>query len=284
MRRISCDSWPLCSILILSLSGVGSAQTPQTINIVAVTQSADFSTGLSQPGSLSSIFVTGLQGSQGIIVAMKYPLPNELAGISVWIDSLPAPILAVAFFDGYQQINLQVPWEARFPPKVVKVAQNGIDAQTSDVLGVLGWSVFFADANGYGIVQHALDYSLVTPLIPAHPGEYLITYAGNLGPVSNQPATGSPAPFNPLAESIPVGFPGCIGDVANLVQIGQDVYVAPTYIGLTPGSVGLYQVNFQLPSSVSAGDLPMSFLHHISGPPAVCYMTSFSRSVLLPVR
>jgi len=262
---------------------VGVAQGTQKINIVAVTNSADFFPGLSQAGSLSSIFVTGLQGPQGIILATRYPLLNELAGVSVWIDSLPAPILAVAFLDGYQQINVQVPWEGRFPPQVVKVAQKGIEAQTRNVLGVF-WSVFFSDASGYGIIQHASDYSLVTPQNPAHAGEYLIAYAENLGPVSNQPATGSPSPFNPLAESIPVGNPAClVTNVVNVVQIGS-TGVAPSYIGLTPSSVGLYQVNFKVPSSVSTGDLPMSFLHHISGPPAVCYMTSFSRSVLLPVR
>jgi hypothetical protein len=38
--------WLLCLFLILSLFGVGFAQTPQTIKIVAVTKIADFQPGL----------------------------------------------------------------------------------------------------------------------------------------------------------------------------------------------------------------------------------------------
>jgi hypothetical protein len=79
---------------------------------------------------LSSIFVTGLQGEQGTITATTYPLTNELNGISVWVDSFPAPILAIAFLDCYQQINVQVPWEDP-NPKGVQVAQNSVQAQTT---------------------------------------------------------------------------------------------------------------------------------------------------------
>src|ERR1700676_1029921 len=109
MSKHDCRSqtWPTCLLLMFSFSGIVSAQT---INIVAVTNSADFATGLPQKGSLASIFCTGLQGEPGIVSATQYPLSNRVNDISVWINSVPAPILAIAFQDGYQQINVQVPW------------------------------------------------------------------------------------------------------------------------------------------------------------------------------
>ena len=277
--------WLSCLLLIISLPGVGFPQTPQTIKIVAVTKSADFQPGPPQPGSLSSIFVTGLQGEQGITTARKYPLSNELNAVSVWTDSLPAPILAIAFFDGYQQINVQVPWEDA-NPKIVQVAQNGIQAQTTAASANSLESIFFSDGNGYGVMQHASDYSLVTAQNPAHPGEYLIAYAQDLGPVLNRPATGAPSPFDPLGESILTAPVGC--SVNDNLQIGPTATAAPTYKGLTPGTVGVYQVNFQLPSSVSTGDLPVSFERNAFSGSALFPCTPnpafLSRSVLLPIR
>jgi uncharacterized protein (TIGR03437 family) len=190
--------------LAIAASWLLSAQSTQNIAITAVTNSADFQPGLPQKGSLASIFVTGLQGAPGVITATQYPLSNVLNGISVWINFLPAPILAIAFENGYQQINVQVPWEGQRDPLYVEVFQNVFRAHTENTQAT-GFSVFFSDANGYGIVQHATDYSAVTAQNPAHPGEYLIAYGINLGPVSNTPASGAQAPSSPLAMSIPPG-------------------------------------------------------------------------------
>jgi uncharacterized protein (TIGR03437 family) len=67
-------------------------------------------------------------------------------------------------------------------------------------------SVFLADVNGFGIVQHGSNSSFVTPQNPVHPGEYLVAYGINLGPVNNTPPTGTAAPSNPPAVSIPVPY------------------------------------------------------------------------------
>jgi uncharacterized protein (TIGR03437 family) len=289
-RRAVVRGLPWLSCLVLLLSGIAFAQTTQTIAITAVTNSADFQPGLPQKGSLASIFVTGLQGAPGAVTATQYPLSNTLNGISVWINFLPAPILAIAFENGYQQINVQVPWEGQRDPLYVEVFQNEIRAHTENTQAN-GFSVFFSDANGYGVVQHATDYSAVTTQNPAHPGEYLIAYGINLGPVSNTPSSGAQAPSSPLAMSIPPGTPdrGICGQIDS-INVGA-ARVVPSYVGLAPGVVGVYQINFQLPTSVSAGDLTMSFartlISYLFGPcMAVGNSTSTmtSRSVLLPIR
>jgi uncharacterized protein (TIGR03437 family) len=268
------------------------AQSAQTIAIAAVTNSADFQPGLPQKGSLASVFVTGLEGQPGIVAATQYPLSNVLDEISVWINFLPAPILAVAFEDGYQQINVQVPWEGQRDPLYVEVFQNGIRAHTEDTQ-TNAFSVFFSDANGYGVFQRASDYALVTSLNPAHAGDYVIAYGINLGPVSNTPASGTPSPANPLAYSVPPGSSETgVCSMYDSIRIGTAT-VLPSYVGLAPGSVGVYQVNFQLPASVAAGNLPVTLVRALTVFPwgecpgdglGELSSAETSRAVTLPVR
>jgi uncharacterized protein (TIGR03437 family) len=279
-------------LLLVSLTCVGFAQTTQTITIAAVTNSADFQLGLPQRGSLASIFVTGLEGGPGVITATPYPLTNVLNGISVWINFLPAPILSIAFESGYQQINVQVPWEGQRDPLYVEIFQNGIRAHAEDTQAS-AFSVFFSDASGYGIVQHASDYSLVTPRNPAHPGEYLIAYGVNLGPVGNTPRSGTPAPSDPLAMSIAAGSAeGGICGMDDAINVGSAT-VKPSYVGLAPGVVGVYQINFQVPASVAVGDLLLGFARTvIVNPFGACHgsglgniiSTKTSRAIILSIR
>lgn len=255
----------LIAIVLAHMSALG-----QPIQIVAVTNTADFQPGLPQKGSLASIFCTGLQGPAGIVTAPpQYPLPKQIivagSAVSVWINFTPAPILAIAFEDGYQQINVQVPWEAPQYPLFVQVFQGSnsaylVDANPSvDLLAadpsIFKWNVFFVD-QGYAIVQHASDYSAVAKQNPAHAGEFLIAYGLSLGPVDNPPASGNPAPFNPLSRD---HVPASACTMFDSVEIGGASAV-PTYVGLAPGIAGVYQVNFQLPAGIPSGDQQLKFL------------------------
>jgi uncharacterized protein (TIGR03437 family) len=289
------NSWHVllaCLTIGSSAVAVATAQTVQTIAITAVTNSADFQPGLPQKGSLASIFTTGLEGTQGVYTQTQYPLSNMLNGVSVWINFLPAPILSVAFLTGYQQINVQVPWEGQRDPLYVEVFQNGIRAHTEDTQAK-GFSVFFADQNGYAIVQHAMTYSLVTPQNPAHPGEYLVAYGLNLGPVNHAPPSGAPSPSNPPAVSVPPGTPEegtCL--MFDVITLGSATS-SPSYVGLVPGSIGVYQVNFQVPAATAVGDLALTLVRTLLiNPLEPCHgsglgdrpVVETSRPVILPVR
>jgi uncharacterized protein (TIGR03437 family) len=237
------------------------AQTAQTITITAVTNSADFQPGFPQKGSLASVFTTGLQGAPGIYNAHPeyYPLENVLNGVEVWINFLRAPILSLAFLNGYQQINVQVPWEGEREPLYVEVFQNGVRAHAESGQAA-EWSVFFEDANGYVVAQHVSDYSAVTPQNPAHAGEYIAAYGINLAPVFPTQVTGVPAPAQPLAISFPP-----LSMSEGLCGMHDDVGVGPatagtSYVGLTPGTIGVYQINFQIPKDTGVGDVPLVFV------------------------
>jgi hypothetical protein len=45
----------------------------------------------------------------------------------------------------------------------------------------------------------------------------------------------------------------------------DDVGVGPatagtSYVGLTPGTIGVYQINFQIPKDTGVGDVPLVFI------------------------
>jgi uncharacterized protein (TIGR03437 family) len=266
------------------------AQTPLTIT--AVTNAADLRPGFPQRGSLASVFLTGLQG-QGTIVSSQNPLPNQIDGISVSVNFVPAPIVSISFQPAVQQINFQVPWEGDRDPLYLEVFQNGNRAAfqgpyTNNGFELIteNWSVLFVDATGHALVQHAADYSPVTPQNPAVRGEYLIAYGINLGPVTIQPQTGYASPANPPSVFYigPLGTPYACHDYDE-VLVGSSAAPA-MFDGLSPGLVGVYQMNFQVPSTAPSGEVPLAIYREIDGvfgpscngpgPPITTKATSFS--------
>ena len=82
--------------------------------------------------------------------------------------------------------------------------------------------------------------------LPAHAGETLVFWALGLGPTIPVVADGAAAPASPAA----------IVPTAVSVQFGLEFFyntTTPSFVGLSPGSVGLYQVVATLPASTPAG-------------------------------
>jgi hypothetical protein len=95
------------------------------------------------------------------------------------------------------------------------------------------------------IVVH-LNNSLVTPENPAVPGEVLVVYCTGVGKLNNAPRTGDGAPSAPLAEAADKPIVTVGGTTAGV-----------SFAGLTPGLVGLIQINIQLAANLPSGSLPM---------------------------
>jgi len=104
-----------------------------------------------------------------------------------------------------------------------------------------------------GLVAHA-DGSLVSSKSPAQAGEVVVIYAFGLGPTSPTAKTGAvtPTPAPVLAyETLTLQFDFRPNAVPSRPYI-DPLSAAPTAIfaGLTPGQVGLYQVNVRIPQSL----------------------------------
>jgi uncharacterized protein (TIGR03437 family) len=190
------------------------------------------------PGTVVQIYGSNLAAQAS--TPNSVPLPIKLGGTSVIIGGIQAPL----FYAGPGQINAQVPFElATLRQYQVIVSANGaLSAPQQIQLGDVAPGIAQFPSSEI-IAQHAADYTLVSSTSPAKPGETLIFYLAGMGLTNTAVATGAPSPGNPFAEPI---------DPPTLTVNGSNVTIG--FDGLTPGSVGLYQVNFQVPANTPDGN------------------------------
>jgi uncharacterized protein (TIGR03437 family) len=219
-----------------------------TISANGLKNAASYGTAVA-PGSIAAAFGNFLLNSAAS--GSGLPLPVNLSGLSVQFGNGTA---APLFYVSGTQVNAQVPWElAGQTQSTMTVTVNG---QTSPILAVnmASFAPGIFSVNGQGTGQGAVQdasFHLVDSSNPATAGSTVIViYCTGLGPVTNQPASGSPSPASPLAQTT----------TTPVVSIGG----APAQVlwsGLTPGAVGLYQVDALVPAGSSSGSaVPVSIL------------------------
>ncbi len=254
---------PLTGILAI-LAMLALPASAQIGNIV-VTNAASFEVGMPDRGSLGTIFCTGLV-VDSVVRADHLPLPKTLAGVTVTVGGASAPLLVVASLGGYQQINFQAPEATVGNPDAtvpVVVTQNGISGSALAPFSPIFPGAFFRifkDGNPYGIFQHASDYSLVTTDNPATPGELIIAYLTGLPTATPIVPDGEPAPASPLSvvpqpetKYMIQRFSVYVGGPLNPLNLSGFVPSPISFIGLSPGSVGLYQINFTVAQGTRSG-------------------------------
>lgn len=212
----------------------------------AVTNAASFQSGM-VAGSLATVFVSGVLDEEDILAATTIPLPFSLGGVSMTVDGVPAPILAVANVNGVEQVNFQTPWEVagRIQAQVI-VRRDGISSAGVSVPVLAHQPGVFTWDGTEAIAVHNAGFTLVTQASPLEAGEFAFVYAEGIGAVSNRPATGAGSPTVPLA----------------VAQAGVSVTIAGIpcevpFVGLAPGFVGLYQLNFRVPEGLPSGLLDL---------------------------
>ena len=207
---------------------------------------ASFQTPALSPGSLISIFGSGLTLTQ--MVAPAGNLNLTLSGTQIELDTIPVPLLFVSPL----QVNAQVPWElAVGEDATFDISVSGVPGQTFKAPAVMySPGIFTLDAAGQGAVIVAAPGTVIAAPAGAFPGsrpvnrgEYIQIFGTGLGPVSHQPATGEPSPFSPLAET--ASQPS--------LDLGG-ISLTPSFSGLMPGTIGVYQVNVLVPQSAPTGD------------------------------
>ena len=117
-------------------------------------------------------------------------------------------------------------------------------------------SVKVTSASGYcgPLVTHA-DGRLVAVNNPAQPGEEIVIWAFGLGQTNPTPKTGqaSPTPAATLSSVLYFQFdfrPNATPSRPYINPLILTPIPAPVFAGLTPGQVGLYQINVRIPSSI----------------------------------
>jgi uncharacterized protein (TIGR03437 family) len=212
-----------------------------TIFTGGVANAASYQAQIS-PGALASVFGTGFGGGPAVSPSASPTLPANVGGVSVMVNNQAAPL----YYVSPGQINFQVPWETQVGTASVIVTVNGGSSNTVTVPAVSAGPGLFV-SGGAAIVQNFPDYSLNGPSSPAPGGSTIIAYLTGSGPVAPATSDGALAPSSPLATST-ASWGATVGTAAAKVS----------FIGLTPGFVGLVQANIVVPTGLAPGNYPLT--------------------------
>jgi uncharacterized protein (TIGR03437 family) len=196
--------------------------------ITGVTNAASFRTAYA-PGMLLSIF--GSQLAPVTWSATSVPLPAQISGVSVTVNGLSAPLLYVS----PSQLNVQLPYE--------------ISADETAVLTV---------SNNGGTVSRSLPVTNAAPGIfvdsafapvPGSSGQrnqIMTLFLTGAGPVAPFVSTGAAPPAGTSIQNLPK-------PQQNLTVTVGGLPATVAFAGIPVGSVGVVQVNYQIPAQATLG-------------------------------
>jgi uncharacterized protein (TIGR03437 family) len=191
------------------------------------------------PGSLFSLYGANLAFDTQ--AASSTPLPTRLAGAEILVNGQPIPIA----FASPGQVNAQIPPGTPVGPARLQARVDGnLSAEITIDLAPAAPGIFVYGDNR--AVAQNQDGGINGPDTPELPGRFAVLYLTGIGATTVPVAPGAPSPTDPLAFA---------AEGATL-QVG-DTPANVLFTGLTPGFVGLAQINFQVPE-LPAGDYPLT--------------------------
>jgi uncharacterized protein (TIGR03437 family) len=208
----------------VTLTGAIAMGQPQVVNV------GSYFGGAVSPGEVVSFFGARVGPSTPAYGQLDFTgaLASAVGDVSITFDGIAAPL----FYAGQGQVNVQVPYEVAAKQSTTMVATYG--GQTRGVFTI----PVAASHPGICAVTNA-DGSLPGPQSPAPVGGVVVIWGTGAGIASIPASTGTPSPANSIVQAI--------------VRVGGTT-VTPLYAGLTPGGVGLMQVNVAIPAGIPSGN------------------------------
>lgn len=188
------------------------------------------------PGALVSIF--GINLAAELTSASAVPLPVDLAGVSVTVNGVKAPLVFVS----QNQVNFQLPYELRPGQARIQVTtQQGISNEETVNIGPAAPGIFMLAGGNKGVVLNQ-DGSLNTEQNPEQRGRVLVVFLTGIGVLDGEITAGQAAPGDRLLRAVLESSATIGGRPAEVL-----------FLGLTPGFVGLAQANLLIPPDAPAG-------------------------------
>lgn len=246
------------TVILSTNAANGSASIAVTLNVLppgppvayyqGVLDNALFAVGDPlAPGGIVALF--GEQLSDNVAQAQSLPLGSSLGGATVLVNGTPAPI----YYASPGQLDFQIPFETGGGAATVQVQrdnQMGNSVSINVHPAVPRLLPLGIGSYGIAVLEDNVTFAIPsTPGIPSRPAQAgvdtVVFYALGFGPTNPPAEDGQPSPAGQIAAAQFV--------IGQSIIPGTGVTVAPAYAGLTPGSVGLYQVNVAIPANAPQG-------------------------------
>jgi uncharacterized protein (TIGR03437 family) len=222
-----------------------SSNAPPTIGAGAILNGASFALQAPlAPGSFVTIF--GSKLADGPASAPSVPLPTTLSGSTIVLAGRPVPLMFAS--DG--QVNAIVPYglAVNTAQQVAVSRGSTISVPQQVTIAAAAPGVFTVDGSGKGQgiivgVKANGDQAVADPAHPVKAGDTLVIYCTGLGEVDPPSTAGAAASLTQLSYAV------------NAVTVTVGGVPAPVlFAGLTPGYIGLYQVNATVAPGITPGD------------------------------
>jgi len=266
--------------------GVFISNTAPAITAAGVTNAATFGSAIA-PGAYITIFGQNLLDTSDLSNYAFYnnltydlettnflPLSLDWTTVSFDVPSAGISVPGYLSFVSPTQVNVFVPWELAGQSSA-QVKLNVDEGSYSNVVTVplSTYAPGMILAGNIAVAQDS-NYNTITSSNPAVRGQPIVLYCNALGPVTNQPASGMPSGATPSTISNTQSQP-------TVTIGGQPATIL--FSGLTPGSVGLYQVNVTVPSNIGTGNQPITL--SIGGVNAPTQTAGSSpQTIMIPVK
>ncbi|MEZ5399554.1 MAG: hypothetical protein R2729_07775 [Bryobacteraceae bacterium] len=188
-------------------------------------------------GGLISVFGDNL--SPVNVASKELPLPTALGESCLTVNGVPSPVLFVS----PTQINAQIPYNVDGSVAMILRTPGGVSDTYNLTVRPAAPSVFRSPQDvSVATVVRQKNGQVATLSNPLHRGDQITIYLTGLGRTNPAIEAGVPAPADPPLQ------------VLNepLVTIGGQE-LAISFAGLSPGQVGVYQINAIVPGAVPLG-------------------------------
>ena len=247
-RAVSITGGATASGVVTTTGQVGAPATGAPAVVAAVVNAGSFLLpGLVAPGTMVSIFGSGLANGQSQVFSTPFPTTLQGAQFSLRGSALPL------FYASDTQVNAVLPigLAANERDQLLVVRDTTQSVPVDLLVADVDPGSFATNQQGTGqgailvngTSQLAGPVGSVPGAGPATAGDFISIFMAGLGTVNNPPADGSPAV---------AGNPSTTPTTPKVTIGGVNATVS--FSGLAPGNVGLYQVNAQVPTGTGTGD------------------------------
>jgi len=216
----------------LTVSVQNSSRSSGTPTITGLANGASFHSSFS-PGMIMSVF--GSQLAPSTQAASSVPLAVSMSGVAATINGVAAPL----FYVSAGQLNLQIPFETAAGSNALLSVNNN---------GKIVTGSFAVSGVAPGIFVNSINAPV--PSTSATRGQTITLFITGSGAVTPAVADGN----GPAASTALANLPSPAQKVA--VTVGG-VNAPIKFIGDPAGLVGVIQINYTVPPSISTGNQPV---------------------------